>query len=240
MGRNPVYGIISHVRILGLETSSSAGSVALLEKEHLVGERILPSNARSAQSLAPALAALFAEVGWRAQDVQLIAVTQGPGSFTGLRVGAATAKVLAYSLRAELLGVNTLEVLASQTEHFQGEVWTLLDAHRGQLFAAFYRCDGGQVEAVVPAHIVSIEDWLRAYVVQQAITGPGLCRIASQLPCDAKVIDTESAIPRAAWVGRVAYRHYQQGQRDDVWSFTPRYYRPSAAEEKCDATHDAS
>ncbi len=224
---------ISHVRILAFETSTTSGSVAVLEGKRVVYETLLPPDQRSARSLAPALAAALAEAGWRAQDIQLVAVTQGPGSFTGLRIGAATAKTLAYALGAQVVGVNTLEVIAAQAPVACGSVWTLLDAHRGQLFAARYRLRASELpEEIVRTGACDIDAWLAGYAPQDFVAGPGVVRVAKRLPAGAAVVDPALGAPRAATVGQLALRHFIQGQRDDLWSFAPHYYRASAAEEK--------
>ncbi len=101
-------------RILALETSGTSGSVAALEGDRLLAEVSLAPSLRSARSLAPGIAKLLAEVGWKPRDVGIVAVTTGPGSFTGLRVGLTTAKSFAYAVGAQVLGINTLEVLAEQ------------------------------------------------------------------------------------------------------------------------------
>jgi tRNA threonylcarbamoyladenosine biosynthesis protein TsaB len=221
------------VRILSLETSSTAGSAAVLEGEEVLAQKLLSPRQRSAQSLAPAIREALAGANLRSGDIQLVAVTQGPGSFTGLRVGAATAKTFAYGVGAEIVGVNTQEAIAAQAPGVCETVWTLLDAHRGQLFVARYRLRGNQPpEQITPTHIAAIDDWLAYYRPDEPVTGPGISRIADRLPAGAAVVDSSLWPPEAATVGRLAWRHYQSGRRDDVWSFAPNYYRPSAAEEK--------
>ncbi|MBW3599724.1 MAG: tRNA (adenosine(37)-N6)-threonylcarbamoyltransferase complex dimerization subunit type 1 TsaB [Planctomycetes bacterium] len=219
------------MRILALETSSTAGSVALLRGDLVAAEASLPTGQRSAQALAPAILETLATAGWRASDVAMIAVTQGPGSFTGLRIGAATAKTLAYALGADLIGVNTLEAIAAQAPPECGEVWTLLDAHRGQLFAARFRLGDNGPQAVRDTCVIDVDAWLDAYTSVDWIAGPGVSRVLRRLPSDAAIVDEPNWAPRAETVGKLAWRAHQQGRRDDVFAFAPRYYRPSAAEE---------
>lgn len=221
------------MRILSLETSSTAGSVAAWTEVSPPIVTVLPPDQRSAQSLAPAIAHTLATAGWRPQEIDLIAVTHGPGSFTGLRIGAATAKTLAYATNAHLVGVNTLEVIAAQAPFACTEVWTVIDAHRGQLFLARYRLqEDGPPQPTMDAHVADIDDWLRQYQPHQAVSGPGLARLRKRLPQEAALVDEELWTPRADTVGRLARFHFAQGRRDVIWSFAPRYYRPSAAEEK--------
>jgi tRNA threonylcarbamoyladenosine biosynthesis protein TsaB len=205
----------------------------LLEKGQVVAQTFLSPRERSARTLAPAVGQLLTQAQWRPGDVQLVAVTQGPGSFTGLRIGAATAKTFAYAVGAEILGINTLEAIAAQTPVACQRAWTLLDAHRGQLFVARYHLrEGGTPEEIEPAGIAAIDHWLQHYAPAEHVAGPGLMRIQARLPADAAVVDNSLWSPQAATVGQLAWRHYQSGRRDDIWTFAPHYYRPSAAEEK--------
>ena len=89
------------MRILALETTEMAGSLAAMHDRKLLAEIELDSKQRTAQSLAPGMKTLLAEAGWRPTDVELVAVTIGPGSFTGLRLGVTTAKTFAYAVGAD-------------------------------------------------------------------------------------------------------------------------------------------
>src|SRR5437773_12166637 len=102
------------MRVLALETSGTAGSVAVLDDEQLLTAVALDPAQRTARTLAPAIRDVLKHVGWAPTDVQLVAVTAGPGSFTGLRLGVTTAKTFAYAAGCEVLGVNTLEVIAGR------------------------------------------------------------------------------------------------------------------------------
>ena len=102
------------MRILAIETSTARGSVALLRRDELVGEFVLAEDQRTAQSLFPAMAQLLAQAGWAPRTIDLVAVTSGPGSFTGLRIAVTAAKTFAYGCGASLVAVDTLQVLAEQ------------------------------------------------------------------------------------------------------------------------------
>jgi tRNA threonylcarbamoyladenosine biosynthesis protein TsaB len=119
------------LNILALETTDLAGSVATWADGRLFRELSLPSHQRSAQSLAPAIGDVLAQTGWRPTDVNLVAVTVGPGSFTGLRVGVTTAKTLAYCCGAAVVGLDTLEVLAAAAPNGFTRLAVAVDAQRG-------------------------------------------------------------------------------------------------------------
>lgn len=220
------------MRILALETSSMTGSVAALDDERLLGETLFDPKLRSAQSFAPAIDQQLAAVTWRATDVELIAVTVGPGSFTGLRVGVTAAKMLAYVAGAQVIGVNTLKAIAAQVPPEVGQVTAVLDAQRQQLFTATFARRGDDWEATTEPQIVDNEPWLAVLANGMVVTGAGLSRLRPRLPAGVVVVDERHWTPRAATVGRIGYVEFQRGKRDDYWKLTPRYYRKSAAEEK--------
>jgi tRNA threonylcarbamoyladenosine biosynthesis protein TsaB len=134
------------MRILAIESSGRESSVAALDGDgddaQLIKETLLTGRGRTAEALAPTLKGLFDAVGWSAGAIELIAVTVGPGSFTGLRIGVTTAKTLAYAVGADVIGVNTLAVLAEQVADAVGPLWAVIDAQRHELFAAQFRTAG--------------------------------------------------------------------------------------------------
>jgi tRNA threonylcarbamoyladenosine biosynthesis protein TsaB len=206
-----------------------------LEDNHPLGQIVFDADQRTAQSFAPSIVQQLESVGWSPQDVQLIAVTQGPGSFTGLRIGITAAKTLAYAVGAEVIGVNTLKVIASQVPAEQQDVWTVMDAQRGQLFAARFRRSDDDWETIAQTHIMDNERWLQSLTPDTAITGPGLARLRDRLPAGIVVVDDGCWTPQADSVGRVGYLEFRAGKRDDLWALVPEYFRKSAAEEKFEA-----
>lgn len=223
------------LRILALETTGLSGSVAALVGERVLAERELAPGSRSAQSLAPGIAALLREVGWKPREVELIAVTVGPGSFTGLRVGVTTAKTLAYATGANVMGIDTLAAIAAQSPPQVASVWPALDAQRGELFVAQWQRDAADAsvwrETTAP-RIVDGATWIASLSRGTVISGPGVRRWREQVPPGVEVVGEEHWQPRAAPVGQLAWRKFQAGQREDLWSLAPNYLRASAAEEK--------
>jgi tRNA threonylcarbamoyladenosine biosynthesis protein TsaB len=219
-------------RILSLETSGLTGSVAAAADGKVLAELQLDPQRRSAQSLAPAIKSILEQLAWRPSDVQLLAMTIGPGSFTGLRVGVATAKVFAYAAGAEVLGVSTLETIAAAAPESISSVSAAIDAQRGDVVAQLYR--RGTSAWLQPSGepvLLTLEQWLRSLPHGCAISGPALKKMAGTRP-NVAIVDPEFWTPTAANVAKLAHRDYQAGRRDDLWSLLPWYSRPSAAEEK--------
>jgi tRNA threonylcarbamoyladenosine biosynthesis protein TsaB len=220
-------------RILALETSERTGSVAAAADGKLLAELQLHPGQRSGQSLAPAIATLLRHVGWQPRDLNLVAVTTGPGSFTGLRVGVATAKVFAYAAGAHVLGINTLAAIAAATPENVGAVSVAIDAQRGDVVAQRFVRDGtGWLTREDESRLLPIGDWLANLPSGTAVTGPVLTKWAQPLPPGIVLLDPTFWSPTAANVARLAHRDYLAGRRDDLWTLLPVYSRPSAAEEK--------
>jgi len=210
------------------------GSAAVADDDQLIAEVAVGDQQRMAQGLAPAIAAALQEAGWRPSDLQIVAITVGPGSFTGLRVGLATAKTLAYVTHASLLAVDTLAVIANQAPRSTDDpLRVVMDAQRRQLYAATFQPDSlAGLRVIEPVAIVDESQWLETLPSGARVTGPGLARMQSRLRPDVLVVDKSRWEPTSASVAQWAWKRYQAGQRDDLWSVLPRYYRPSAAEEK--------
>lgn len=228
------------IRILAIETSDAIASLAAAEGDRLLLEQELPAEQRSARSISPGMSELLRRVGWRPKDVQLVAVSVGPGSFTGLRVGVTAAKTFAYAVGAELIAVNTLEALAAGLPNGWGHAAAAVDAQRGDVAGQCFRPDAaGRPVAICPTRVLPADEWMAELPKDAMIVGPAAeKRIdAGLLPPGVRLASPEFHRPRAAVVAAVGWRHFQTGRRDDLWTLLPVYSRRAAAEEKWDAQH---
>ena len=130
------------MRVLALETSTLAGSVALCEDGRVVGLSLLDVALTHSERLMAMIHRLIDDCRWTVDRVEGLAVSIGPGSFTGLRVGAATAKGLALALGVPIAPVPTLDVLASNLPFADAPVCPILDARKNEVYLAHYRWDG--------------------------------------------------------------------------------------------------
>ena len=158
-----------------------------------------------------------------------------------MRIGVTTAKTLAYALNASLIGVNSLDVLACAVPASAARLWAVLDAHRGQLFAASYRTDVDgrwqREDAKSECSLPTVEQWLAQLGPGDVVTGPIIARLVNRLPEGIVTVPDSTAPdelrqPQAEHVARLASRLFAGGRRDDVWNLVPYYGRLSAAEEK--------
>ncbi len=230
------------MRILALETVDSTGSVAALEEQRVLAEQPLDAQQRSAQSLAPGIAQLLERVGWRAADVELVAVATGPGSFTGLRIGVTTAKVFAYAIGCQVIGIHTLLAIASRVPADIASFSVVLDAQRNELFVAdFSRRADGELVGQDTTRIMACQTWVESLPVGAVVTGPGLAKIVQQgLTKDVVLLDAALWAPTAAVVGQVGWRMFSAGQRTEVFDLLPQYFRRTAAEDQWDRKQTGS
>jgi len=226
------------MKILAFETSGLLGSVALLETAEgkVVSrvERETPADQRTARSLLPTTHRLLCDHGWRPADVELIAVTTGPGSFTGLRIGVVAAKTFAYAVGAKLVGVHTLAALAYPIA--ASRVWTILDAQRQELFVANFPADASDDFRLEPTtSIMAIDDWLRSLRSNDVVTGPPLQKLRSLITAGVVIAPEEAWRPSAEAVGRLGLLKFDRGELISPLELVPDYFRKSAAEEKAEA-----
>jgi tRNA threonylcarbamoyladenosine biosynthesis protein TsaB len=125
-------------RILAFDTSSVRGSVALLEGKEMRAEIRLHSVQTHSKELLRSIDFLLERVGWKLDNLNLVAVGNGPGSFTGIRIGVATALGIAHSLSIPFVEISGLDALAHQFSHLDSRIAAVMDAHRGQAFYAEY------------------------------------------------------------------------------------------------------
>ncbi len=230
-------------RILAIETSDAIASLAAAEGDRLLVELELPAEQRSARSISPGMIELLSRVGWHAKDVQLVAVSVGPGSFTGLRVGITAAKAFAYAVGAEVVAVNTLEALAAGLPEGWEHAAAAVDAQRGDVAGQRFRPDAtGRPIAVGPMRVLPAKAWVAELPEDTIVVGPAAAKRldAGLLPPGVRIASPEFHRPRAAVVAEVGWRHFQEGRRDDLWTLLPVYSRRAAAEEKWDAQHGRS
>src|SRR6266478_6775542 len=136
------------MRVLAVETSTLAGGAALLDGELVVGEYALDVSATHSERLMGAIDRLLTDAGWSVRDLEGLAVSVGPGSFTGLRIGLSTVKGLALALSIPIVPVPTLDAMAALLPFAALPVCPVLDARKREVYASLYRWDGAGMHRV--------------------------------------------------------------------------------------------
>jgi tRNA threonylcarbamoyladenosine biosynthesis protein TsaB len=223
-------------RVLLLDTSGHRGTVALAAGESILGVRILDETRRHARDLAPAVQALLAGPGWRPRDVQLVVVSRGPGSYTGLRVGIMAAKAFAYATGCALVAVDTFAVVASQAPPEASRLIVIADAQKDKVYAqAFERQPDGSLQPASELAVVPVAALLAGLRSTDWLTGPGVTKCAALLPAGTNLVAAGSREPLPGALLRLGLARFRKGECDDVFALEPLYLRPSSAEEQWQA-----
>ncbi len=215
------------MRVLALDTSTLAGSVALVEGDRTVAESLLDIRLTHSERLMPAVDQLLREAGWRPGDLEGVAVATGPGSFTGLRIGVSAAKGLALALSIPVAVVPTLDAMAAALPFAEWPVCPVLVARRDEVYVSLYRWDGTAMRRewdylALPPHAVG--ERLQERVI---LTGEGAPRITSPF---AVLAPRWRWSPSAAIVGHLGAQRLRAGESVGAAELVPLYVRPSQAE----------
>jgi tRNA threonylcarbamoyladenosine biosynthesis protein TsaB len=223
------------VIVLAADTSTPVGSLALLRDEAILVEVLESARITRTGRLLPAIAALLAQAELTLADVDAFAVVHGPGSFTGVRVGLATIKGLAFAAGKPACGVNSLEAIAHALRFSALPVCPVLDARKGQVFAALFEGDGAgglvRVRGDVSVPPDELADSLTGPVL---FTGGGLAvwgdRLRTRAPAGSMFADPPLWYSRASVVGRIALPWLREGVGTTAAELAAHYVRRSEAE----------
>jgi len=227
------------MKTLAIDTGLAAGSVAALH-DGRVAERQLDVPGDHARLLAAAVAEVAGELGWQPHEADLIAVIRGPGSFTGLRVGVATAKALAWATGARLVGISGFEAIAACTGRLAGcherPIEIGFDAGRGDAYVATATPSAASITGwkTGPAALQPLDAWVTSLPAGAVVSGPAVALAAPALAArtDLVVASRESWRPSAVDAGRLALLRAAAGCVDDAFTLVPEYLRPSYADER--------
>lgn len=241
-------------KLLTIETTEKQGSIALSQDGVLLSHVELTAMRRSAQSLVPAIRETLRETDWDVKSLDIVTVATGPGSFTGLRVGLATARALAYAIGAKLIGVNTLQAIAAnacvdpqrggligEEQKKASKITVAVDAQRGEVSAQIFRLTSSRhfsgelfPEPVDERRLLTFDAWWALAKNDDPLlfSGPILDKIATRKPEQVRLVDPSLWQPNAAGVTRIAWERLSDGESDDLLTLQPYYSRLSAAEEK--------
>ena len=222
--------------ILAFETSAKAASVALLEENKLLGESYQNTGLTHSQTLMVMAEDLLKQCGKTVGDVTAVAVAEGPGSFTGVRIGVAAAKGFAWGGKLPCYGVSTLEAMAESFGAWQGYVCPCMDARRSQVYNALFYVNQGNMERVSPDRAIALAELAQELKTLEGpifLVGDGAAlahrTLADQIP--SLVLPPEHRQhQRATGVALAAAKKQAAGESGDGNALTPNYLRLSQAE----------
>jgi tRNA threonylcarbamoyladenosine biosynthesis protein TsaB len=230
------------VIVLGIDTSTTCGSVGLINDEQVISEYLLNIPVTHSERLLGAIELVLREARCALGDLDGWAITLGPGSFTGLRIGVSTAKGLSLATQKPIVGISTLDVLAHQIMPTSNLICPILDARKGEVYTAFYRYEEGNFlkrlsvfQAIRPVALaekiqektVFIGDGVKAY-------GDDL---RNSLKSNAIFLPFPLNLPLGSMVARLGFELLRKREFLDLSTFTPIYVRLSEAEINWQAAH---
>lgn len=224
------------MKILAVDTSTSAATAAIMEEGRLISEYILNINRAHSQKIMDIIDGLFKQSGIKPSEIDLYACSSGPGSFTGLRIGAAIIKGMAQTFGKPIVGVPTLDALAYNLYNCTGLVCPMLDAQRGMVYSALYSWKNGSLMKLEDLRVITIEDLLsriKDKALPVTFLGDGLLLFEEKLKAglgECYTAPSDSLLPRASSCARIAMQMYNDGLSDTYNSFRLTYIRKSQAE----------
>ncbi len=235
------------MKILAIDSTAKAASVAVLEDSKTLGEYTVDNGLTQSELLLPMVESLLDSLKIRYSDIGLYATSVGPGSFTGVRIGTALIKGMAFGTDTPCAGVSTLEALAENLSGLSGIIVPAMDARREQFYTASFksRKDGTlfRLSDDGALGIDEIERLIRTYSEPVYIVGDGYALLKKML--SERGVETESTPTllineNAASVGRVAYRHYLEGNYTSDTELKPTYLRlPQAERERLERENNS-
>lgn len=225
------------MKLLAIDSSGLVASVAVVEDENLIGEFTMNYKKTHSQTLLPMLDELAKIIELDLNELDAIAVARGPGSFTGLRIGSATAKGLAFALNKPIIQIPTVDALAYNLCGHRDVVCPLMDARRNQTYTGLYQFDGNQMKTIKEQCALDIEEIIAEInsIGKAAVfLGDGVPvfeqRIAERICVEYSFAPPHLNKQRAGAVAALAKQYYIEGKVTDAAMHKPEYLRLSQAE----------
>jgi tRNA threonylcarbamoyladenosine biosynthesis protein TsaB len=213
--------------LLAIDTATRYAGVALYDGDRILSETSWLSDRNHSVELMPTLVRMLDRQGLGAKDLSAVAVSIGPGSFTGLRIGVSVAKGLAQAQNIPVFGVPTLDVLAYQHSEQRRPIWTVIQAGRGRLCVALYRHRRGRLLQEGYVHLTTLEELAGLLSGRCLLCGEldrdEIDRLATLADADLVVATPSMSMRRPACLAELAWERFARGQADDLDSLSPVY-----------------
>lgn len=228
------------MRILGIDTSTMAASVAVIEDNQLVCEYTINTKKTHSQKLMPMIENMLKESDLNINDIDLIGICVGPGSFTGLRIGMATAKAIAHVNNIPIVGVTSLEMLAANMNLCDKKICSILDAQRNQVYTAKFEYIGNRLVQINDTDVLEIDKLINEISSSEddyILIGEAVYKYEKKLK-DIENISIPSPshnVTKASSLCSIALEKYNQGENiESCYTINPMYIRKSQAEVQYD------
>lgn len=219
---------------LGIDTANKPLSVAIVKDGQILAEENTSTAINHSLGAMPAIEEIFKKVDMTPSDIDAIAVSEGPGSYTGVRIGVTIAKTLAWTLNKPLVGISSLKAIAANVLFFDGLICPLIDARRGNVYAGAYRSYKGKLTSVIEDGHYSIDELmtlLEGHEVPILFVGKDTALhtnlLIERFESDAVIAPLHFNSPRAS---SLVYIAQQVDEKIDIHHFVPEYHRIAEAE----------
>lgn len=210
--------------ILNIETATKNCSVSIAKDgKTIICLELATENFSHAEKLHVFIADVLAQAKINFSDLKAIAVSQGPGSYTGLRIGVSSVKGLCYALNLPMLAIDTLSLLASQITVEEGIVVPMIDARRLEVYSAFYDKRGNQLRDI-KAEIID-ENSYQEISEKMHLVGDGALKLKSILKDEKFIFHDEIVFPSANEMSKLSFEKYKKSDFVDVAYFEPFYLK---------------
>lgn len=231
------------MKILGIDSSGLVASAAICSNDIVVAEFTVNNKQTHSQTLLPMIAQVVEMSGVALEELDAIAVASGPGSFTGLRIGAATAKGLGLALNVPLVAVPTLEGLAYRLAGMDGLICPMMDARRSQVYSGIYRVNELNLDVICAQDALPVQDMIgKINELGEKVTvlGDGVPvhydLLKEQLTVKWQEAPIHLSRQSAASVAVLGQHYLSQGKEQTAAAFRPDYLRKSQAEREREAS----
>jgi len=230
------------MKVLGIDTSTSCGAVGLIDGGEVLSDTLLNIPVTHSERLLGAIEFVLGEARCPIGDVDGWAISLGPGSFTGLRIGVSTVKGLAFATGKPVAGVSTLDALACQVSPTSYLICPILDARKKEVYTAFYRYGEGNIlERQSDDQALRPEDLVKKIKEQTIFLGDGVRTyrefLLHSLPSLATFPSALVHVPHGSVVAKLGFELLKKGEHLNVSTFSPIYVRPSEAEVRWRENH---
>ena len=225
------------MKILSIESASVTASCAVSDDEKILGEYTLRHKKTHSEKLMPLIEELMGELNLKINDIDIISISRGPGSYTGLRIGAAIAKSLAYAADIKIASIPTMKSLAANVYDEQKLIVPIMDAKAGRIYTGIYKWDNGECKEVLeqfPCNIDDLIQILNEYEEPLIFNGDGSVNYRKKIEdgLNKKVYFAPEVFNylKASTLAFIGYKMAVQGDTVSANEFNPQYLRLSQAE----------
>ncbi len=228
------------MKILSLDSATECATAAIIDDNKLLGEIVINHKKQHSVIMMPMIDNLIKNCGLTIADIDGYAISNGPGSFTGLRIGMSTVKGLVQSTKKPFVAISSLDGLANNLFNVQGIICPIIDALRGNVYTNFYRFENGKLITLEEDQLLSIDEVIeKCSSFEEPITflGDGTYKFGEKL---SELLPTSSIAPstlnvaKASSIGALGFIKLSEGYSDNVLSSAPVYLRKCQAEREYD------